>query len=82
MYDTLSELLEARFAKKPIQDPVVFILDEDLAEVDELQVPGPDGEMIYNPTFVSSKADQLGYWCEPDWDAQGGGFVFAPANRR
>lgn len=82
LFDTLKELLEARFAAKRPEDPVVFIHDEELAEIMELTVIRPGGERIFNPSIVVSKADALGYWCEADWDEKGGGFVFAHAIKR
>lgn len=81
IYDTLSELLEARFSQKAPEDTVIFIYDEDLSQLEELLTPGPDGERIFNAPLVFQKAAQLGYWCEADWDEKGGGFVFAPENR-
>lgn len=82
LFDTLKDLLEARFAAKQPEDPVVFVHDEDLADLAELTMPGPGGEAVFNPTIVAQKANELGYWCEADWDEKGGGFVFAPLAKR
>lgn len=77
MFDTLKEFLEARFNAKKTEDPVVFIYDEELADLHELTIIGAEGERIFNPAIVIRKANELGYWCEADWDDKGGGFVFA-----
>ncbi|MCW7753574.1 hypothetical protein OOT00_06170 [Desulfobotulus sp. H1] len=82
MYDTLSELLEARFSKKAPEEPVVFIHDEELARLDEFITPGADGQSVFNAPLVMQKAALLGYWCEADWDEKGGGFVFAIDTKR
>ncbi|MDY0162668.1 hypothetical protein [Desulfobotulus sp.] len=82
LYDTLQELLHARFSQKAPEDIVVFVYDEELAQLEELLSPGPDGRPIFNPPLVFQKAAELGYWCEADWDEKGGGFVFAPEARR
>ncbi|MDL2285898.1 hypothetical protein LJC24_00470 [Desulfococcaceae bacterium OttesenSCG-928-F15] len=82
LFDTLKELLEARFAVKKPGDSVVFIYDDELAELADLTMMGPEGEPVFNPALVVQKANELGYWCEADWDEKGGGFVFALLTRR
>ena len=77
-YDTLQELLNAKFEAVTTHNPVVFVRDEELANCAELLVTTQEGEEVVNPVYLTQRANDLGYWCEADWDEKGGGFNFAP----
>jgi len=72
---TLIEIIEEKEMMKNPSDPVFFISDDELNEIEEI-LSELDGKKIYDPIKLFNRAKHLGYWCEGDYIGETGGFVF------
>lgn len=72
---SFEELLELKDSLKK-DSRFFFVTDEELNEIEELLTTLENGEKVYDPVVLSSKASLLGYWCEADYTEESGGYIF------